>query len=1343
MGSEVLLQSACELSYQIARDGVETSPPTDPPAAMRSFLYVSELPNRALTVAQQAIEDDPAFRRRVAEQADEEVVGRAGYLWLHRPIGWAAEFEELSSLSDAGELDPPVSDFGSQSIDFDPSPPPPGPGDSADYDGPPPDPIDGDLADADLSGSPFAAGDLAGDLNEGDLVDGDGVLAAGLAESDLAAGDLADEGFSVSGLGEQEELDDGLADGVSPLGGEADLADDDGFVLGDDAGVGEPTVNRSMSRSLFGRPNVDLDADFGDSADAAAAADIEIPDTAEELVSNDAVDSESIGDEVSVGADAPAGAASALGFGSIDAFGNGEGGGLDLPRGEATGRSEANAIEDELSSLRGLVDRLSSERKAVSTSVRKVEAEVETSRSQPSMFDSDIYTLQSELEAARAELDQSRAERDTAVHQRSESLTRQLELEKELERAREQRAELEREHEDVDTSIVGLRESLARAEASLTNVASERDDLRSQLGELTVSNEALNTQLASVTEEQAATAKALQADHSALQAEADALRADKDGLDAKLSTVESELNDAKAQLSQTGTQAAEAKSLVDALTEEKIDLASRLADTEAMLETTRVQLSAVKSDSEAVTADLSNIKAHRDGLAVQVEELHGSLSEALSDLAKVRSTSDADRASLKEVRSERDLLRVRVGSLEQIETGLEAKLDNLSTERDSFLAKADLAESEVAQLQRDQRTLTTERDQLVEELSAAEEAKRSLVATAEEKDTEIESLRSQNGELEAARDGLNQQVEQLNGENASIQSQLVEADRLRIEAAENQGHALSELAQRLSLVENERTRLEADLREAEGRLSESLVTLEAARDEVERVRSERDNAERERANAERLSAEQASVAPAAFSPLVGGNTGVPVDASPSLEAAPDVTSEVAAPLADVSPADPTSSIDLSPAADVSPPAEPIDAPPAPLATDPAAGVPMVEVESGRAVTGDLPPPPAPSEEPVAAAAAAPAPPVAPEVEAKPEEDEGRSTKRSGWGIGALRRGDNDAPDAEDVPPPPPPVSPEVATADPLAVDNEEPELVASALAETLQEGKAEEAVSDDEIDSISTELSQALGDTSIGQNDDDEDLDEISNLISQTVTDFDPKSLERPNFDGEAASESEADAGRKSGGLSRRFLSGRLGEKNTSGPLPPSVFGESGSDPSTDTSIEGVDQSTEGDDDTALFPADGAVGDMKGGRRQIEIPADIQGDEVEMARHVVSSPDVVLLVDGDSVAKMGWPSLPVAQQRDALVSYLADLSASTGAAPDVVFDGRIGEEESLPASRAVRIRLSTPPTEPAAALDELVDAYPEQWPIAIVTDDGNLGRSAHERGAVVLNNGQLLDLFIA
>ena len=274
----------------------------------------------------------------------------------------------------------------------------------------------------------------------------------------------------------------------------------------------------------------------------------------------------------------------------------------------------------------------------------------------------------------------------------------------------------------------------------------------------------------------------------------------------------------------------------------------------------------------------------------------------------------------------------------------------------------------------------------------------------------------------------------------------------------------------------------------------------------------------------------------------------------------------------------------------------------------------------------------------------------------------------------------------------------------------------------------------DDIDSLSDELSRAVGGAGLGSGD-DEDLDEISNLISRTVTDFEP-------VDADADTATGTDDVDAAGGPKGLFGDDQPAVR-TSGPLPPSVFGDDGTDPGVLGAVFDIGTTDDGQEAPAdPFAAAEPAGDGESQRRQITVPDELADDEVEMARFVVSSPDVVLLVDGDSVAKMGWPSLPIAQQRDALVSYLADLAATSGAAPDVVFDGRIGEDEQLPSSRAVRIRLSTPPSEPAAALDELVDRYPDQWPVAIVTDDAELGSSAGARGATVLSNGQLLDLFL-
>ncbi|MEM8925901.1 MAG: hypothetical protein AAGD35_20540, partial [Actinomycetota bacterium] len=210
MRPEALLEAACELAYEIARVGADADPRFDVPEVMSVHLRDRTLSDQALDAARAAIDEDPAFRRRVAEQAHESAVGRAGYLWLHRPIGWAAEFEDLVAEQTGG----------------------------------------------------------AGGLRHG--------TARGVAMA------------SVESVPAVQE--------------------------------------RPVDEQSYGVPADDGDADTA---------------------------------------------------------------------------NEANAIENELSSLRGLVDRLANERKAVATSAERVEQEVHSSRQQPSVFETDVYTLQSELEAAR------------------------------------------------------------------------------------------------------------------------------------------------------------------------------------------------------------------------------------------------------------------------------------------------------------------------------------------------------------------------------------------------------------------------------------------------------------------------------------------------------------------------------------------------------------------------------------------------------------------------------------------------------------------------------------------------------------------------------------------------------------------------------------------------------------------------------------------------------------------------------------------------------------------------------------------------------------------------------
>lgn len=50
---------------------------------------------RALTTLTRTLDADDAFRSRVAEGTDEDAIGRAGWLFLHRPDGWREELDLL------------------------------------------------------------------------------------------------------------------------------------------------------------------------------------------------------------------------------------------------------------------------------------------------------------------------------------------------------------------------------------------------------------------------------------------------------------------------------------------------------------------------------------------------------------------------------------------------------------------------------------------------------------------------------------------------------------------------------------------------------------------------------------------------------------------------------------------------------------------------------------------------------------------------------------------------------------------------------------------------------------------------------------------------------------------------------------------------------------------------------------------------------------------------------------------------------------------------------------------------------------------------------------------------
>jgi predicted RNA-binding protein with PIN domain len=94
-----LLRPAAELAFEVAQAGARMQPPLDVPSRLRPVVGHAKVTRAALSAARRAVEDDPAFRERVARALDvagvADVLGRAGVLWLLRPDGWEAELAGL------------------------------------------------------------------------------------------------------------------------------------------------------------------------------------------------------------------------------------------------------------------------------------------------------------------------------------------------------------------------------------------------------------------------------------------------------------------------------------------------------------------------------------------------------------------------------------------------------------------------------------------------------------------------------------------------------------------------------------------------------------------------------------------------------------------------------------------------------------------------------------------------------------------------------------------------------------------------------------------------------------------------------------------------------------------------------------------------------------------------------------------------------------------------------------------------------------------------------------------------------------------------------------------------
>lgn len=96
-----MIRPALELAWAVAKVGSQLRPPPPMPGRLRPLMKVTRLPDRMLGTVREVVDTDEAFRARVINAADEELLGRPSWLWLVRPEGFE---DDLGALIQQVEL---------------------------------------------------------------------------------------------------------------------------------------------------------------------------------------------------------------------------------------------------------------------------------------------------------------------------------------------------------------------------------------------------------------------------------------------------------------------------------------------------------------------------------------------------------------------------------------------------------------------------------------------------------------------------------------------------------------------------------------------------------------------------------------------------------------------------------------------------------------------------------------------------------------------------------------------------------------------------------------------------------------------------------------------------------------------------------------------------------------------------------------------------------------------------------------------------------------------------------------------------------------------------------------
>jgi predicted RNA-binding protein with PIN domain len=123
---------------------------------------------------------------------------------------------------------------------------------------------------------------------------------------------------------------------------------------------------------------------------------------------------------------------------------------------------------------------------------------------------------------------------------------------------------------------------------------------------------------------------------------------------------------------------------------------------------------------------------------------------------------------------------------------------------------------------------------------------------------------------------------------------------------------------------------------------------------------------------------------------------------------------------------------------------------------------------------------------------------------------------------------------------------------------------------------------------------------------------------------------------------------------------------------------------------------------------------------------------------LLRAPAALVLVDGYNVAKLGWPEVELAIQRERCLDLVDDIARRFSSEVAVVFDGAEVVGSHATRRRLARVAYSRPGESADDVIRTEVKAAPLERPVVVVTNDRAIRRDVAADGANIISSDSFL-----